>query len=68
MPRGRGQYAKYCFKIRNETKAKAVILIIIDGNDGDGMEVHGEVDVFGLPAYFRELANEMELDLKKGVV
>ena len=66
MAVGPGKYDALCTKIREETKAQGVILMVFDGNQGSGFSVQAPLDLtFGLPAILRDLAQQIEEDMKK---
>jgi hypothetical protein len=69
LPRGPGSYGNICHKIHSEQHARSTILIIIEGDKGDGFDVEGELsEIHELPKFFRKIADALEADLKKGVV
>jgi len=67
MPIGPGAYDDICTEVRERTKAGAVILIVVGGDRGEGCSMQAPL-IFSLklPIILRELANNIEADLKKG--
>jgi len=64
---GPGKYDDLCTKVREETKATGVILVVMDGNRGYGFSVQAPlVIVLGLPQILRDLAGKIEEDIAKG--
>jgi hypothetical protein len=64
MPLGPGKYDEQATRVRVETEATAVVLVVIDGVKGSGFSVQapaGFTDV--LPSLLRGLADSIEADL-----
>lgn len=67
MSIGPGKYDALCTEIREETKAQGVILMVFDGDQGCGFSVQAPFELtLGLPSILRDLAQQIEDDLKKG--
>jgi hypothetical protein len=67
MTHGPGKYDQFATYVRVHTEAAAVVVIVIDGNKGEGFSVQAdETVVLKLPAMLRALADEMDRDLKSG--
>ena len=65
MPLGPGKYDEHATKVRNETDAAGVILIVIDGKRGSGFSVQASPDfVARLPTLLRAVADGIDEDLK----
>jgi hypothetical protein len=61
MPIGPGKYDDVCTDVRNRVKAKAAIVVILDGNKGNGFSCQGYVDdILRLPQILRTMATEIE--------
>jgi len=65
---GPGKYDTIATLARKRAHASGVILIIIDGKLGHGLEVQiEELDLlYGLPAILRQTADGIEAELKTG--
>lgn len=58
---GPGKYAAACNQAMVATEAKAVILVVLGGKQGNGFEVHGETGVVvELPPMLRHMADTIE--------
>jgi hypothetical protein len=58
---GPGRYNEVCTYVRKRVRAKGVILIVFEGNKGQGFEVQAPLDVvMKLPALLRDVANQIE--------
>lgn len=63
--KGAGKYDLQCSKARKSTKAKAAILIIIDGKEGSGISVQvNPNDVSKVAPILRNIADQMEKELE----
>lgn len=61
---GPGKYDAQCTAAREATKARGVVLIVIDGEKGAGFEVQAPMDVqLALPALLRQVADGIEAEL-----
>lgn len=64
---GPGIYDDHCTRVREETKALAAILIVLEGEDGTGFSVQAPLPVvLLLPQLLRELADKVEAKHKEG--
>jgi len=67
MPMGAGKYDNVCTAVREEAKARAVILIVLDGVRGTGMSVQGTgPDLIRLPAILEQCAQEIRASFERG--
>ena len=68
MPIGPGKYDDACTGVRIITGGRAVVLIVLGGEHGDGFSVQSELGdlTAQLPALLRELADGIERSLKGG--
>lgn len=64
MTHGPGKYDHLATHVRSETNAAAVVVIVLDGNQGSGFAVqtHAIADVRALAAALRSAAEQMERD------
>jgi hypothetical protein len=61
MSIGPGRYNEVCADVRKRTHAKGVILIVMEGDKGEGFEVQAPLDiVLALPKLLRSLADQIE--------
>jgi len=61
MPVGPGKYDDACTAVRVATEAHAIVLIVIDGNQGSGFSVQASGDAAAhLPGLLRSLADQIE--------
>jgi hypothetical protein len=67
---GPGKYDDLCTLVREKTDATGVLLIVINGNKGNGFscQVTTSDMVLVVPALLRQMADQIEADLKKGVL
>lgn len=65
---GPGKYDDICLRVRKDTKAEGVVLIIMNGNKGFGMsiQVPGKY-LLVLPESLRNIADAIEQDLKNSI-
>jgi|GEM_PF-1729312 hypothetical protein len=67
MPLGPRKYDEECTKIREETMAEGVLLIVINGKKGSGLSVQAPFEVsLALPAILRDTARQIEDSFQKG--
>jgi hypothetical protein len=66
MTEGAGKYNQACNTARLSTGARCIVLIIFDGNRGDGFEVQTtDVDsAYQLPETLRLIADQIDRDNK----
>jgi hypothetical protein len=64
---GPGKYDHECEFLLKLLQARAIILAVVDGNRGSGFEVSTNDQKFErvLPALLREMADEIEKDLRE---
>jgi len=63
---GPGKYDDVTTMVRALTEAQAVVLMVIDGNQGNGFSVQAYDDiVIDLPALLRTMADEIEKEGKE---
>lgn len=61
MPLGPGKYDDWCTKVREETQAEGVILVVIGGEKGSGFSCQLTLeDLSGIPVVLRTIADEIE--------
>jgi hypothetical protein len=66
MPVGPGHYDDLCTQAREQADAVATLLIIIEGNRGNGFSCQAPVEwTARLPAILRRVANDIEEALPK---
>jgi hypothetical protein len=66
MAIGPGKYDSICTAVREETKAEAVILIVIHGLNGSGFTCQANREVTALlPSMLEDMAKQIRDDLKK---
>lgn len=64
---GPGKYDEACTKARESTKARGVVLIVFDGENGNGFSVQGDAAVItSLPRVLRAFASSIEYDIGQG--
>lgn len=67
MALGPGKYDEECTKIREETMAGGVLLIVMKGKKGSGFSVQAPFEaILGLPAILRDTARQIEESFQKG--
>jgi hypothetical protein len=67
MAFGPGKYDDLCTKVRDETHAQGVILIVIQGDKGTGFSCQLPLDVaMRVPEILRDVAGQIEGDRQKG--
>jgi hypothetical protein len=71
MPTGPGKYDAEATWIQVRTQAQGVLLIIVEGNKGNGFsiasyDIQATLEItLSLPALLREVANKIEQDIQK---
>lgn len=66
---GPGKYDDICTMAREQAKAKSVILIINDGCKGSGFSCQADIStLLTLPAALRGVADQIEANLKEGLL
>jgi hypothetical protein len=64
MPVGAGKYDKECTIILHELDAAAVLLMVMEGNRGNGFSVAGDPSrglwLWDMPRILREVADEID--------
>jgi hypothetical protein len=61
MSLGPGRYNEVATYVRKRVNAKGVVLIIMEGDKGEGFEVQAPLPiVLGLPKLLREVADQIE--------
>lgn len=64
---GPGKYDELCTEAREKAKARGAILIILGGDKGEGFSCQiPPLNVLNVPGMLRDMADEIEGDLKKG--
>lgn len=65
MPIGPGKYDDQATRVREETEAEGVMVVVVNGNLGGGFSVQGPIDFqIGLPDVLRFMADQIEGSLK----
>lgn len=60
MPQGPGKYDALATDVREQSHARGVIVIVIDGNQGSGFSVQADADLLGnLPSILENVAREI---------
>ena len=60
---GPGKYDEQCTKVREETKAAGVILLVLGGSAGSGFSCQASLETtLRLPQMLRDLAQQIEAD------
>ena len=69
MSVGPGRYNEVCTLVRKRTRARAVVLLILDGDRGQGFEVQTADPLLlkGLPALLRNMAEAIEADAQRDI-
>ena len=61
MALGPGKYDDLATQAREQAKARAVVLIVVDGSKGSGFSVQAQPDVvLPLPMLLRRIADDIE--------
>jgi hypothetical protein len=67
MTHGPGRYDDLATLVRERTEADGVVVMVFGGKSGDGFSVQADLETTSaLPAILRQLANQIEDDLKSG--
>lgn len=67
MPIGPGKYDPVCTLVREMTSAKGAIVIVFDGQHGDGFSCQADVETtLRLPEVLEHMARQMRADMEKG--
>ncbi len=67
MPMGPGRYDDLCTYVREQAKARAAIVIVLDGEKGNGFSCQADLPTTSsLPGILRNVASEIETSLQKG--
>ena len=67
MPIGPGKYDDSCTQVRDQANARAAIIIVIDGELGNGCSCQADLEItLAMPTILRNLADEVERSLQKG--
>ena len=68
MAVGPGKYDDIATAAREGAEARGIVVLVFEGKDGSGFSVQGHDVEFllGLPAVMRDLANQIEADMKRG--
>lgn len=66
MTVGPGRYTEVCTMVRKSTRARAVVLLVLDGNRGQGFEVQTAEPLLlkRLPGLLRTVADALEADVQ----
>jgi hypothetical protein len=65
-PIGPGKYDDLCTHVRETAKAEGVIVIVINGERGQGFSVQAPPHLtYAIPALLRRMADEIEQSLRK---
>ena len=67
MALGAGVYDDACTQARESTKARSVILMVVDGDKGSGFSAQSDDPMFQMqfPLILRRMADAIDEDLKK---
>ena len=66
MAIGPGKFDWLCTEVREKTKARGAIVVVMEGEGGSGFSVQAPIEVqLKLPELLRTLAAHIESDLKK---
>jgi len=69
MPLGKGKYDDQCKRVMKETKANGVILIVNEGEKGNGFSSRLTLeDTLRMPSILRSVADVIEKSHKKGKI
>jgi hypothetical protein len=64
MSAGPGKYDGLATMVREQADARGVIVIVIEGDNGSGFSVQGDLSVtLRLPAMLRNMADQIEKDI-----
>jgi hypothetical protein len=64
---GPGKYDAACTIARESTDASAIVLIVIEGNQGNGFSIQTKYPLLieGLPGILEDMAKQIRKDLKE---
>lgn len=66
MAQGPGKYDDLCTYVREKAQAQGAIVILLDGNDGNGFSVQANPYILlQIPQLLRSVADEIELDVHR---
>jgi hypothetical protein len=61
---GPGIYDEVCTRVREETGATGIILVVFSGKEGNGFSCQASLEItLRLPAILREVADKIERDM-----
>lgn len=64
---GPGKYDAWCTRVREATNARGVILIVVDGEEGQGFSCQADLQTtLRLPDALEAVARHIRADLQKG--
>ena len=65
---GPGKYDEACTVARLSTGAGGIVLMVVDGNQGNGFSVQGQPElVFRLPELLEQMAQDIRASLTAGM-
>jgi len=65
MSFGPGKYDELCTWVRQQAEARGVILVVIDGKEGEGFSAQlSPLDTMRMPSLLRIIADQIEADWK----
>lgn len=66
---GPGKYDTECTAVRESTKARGCILLVIEGDKGTGFSAQLDLETtIKIPSLLRGMADSIDQDLKEGIV
>jgi len=69
MPIGPGKYDDLCTKVREQTHARGVLLIVIGGDKGQGFACEADLSTtLLLPDLLEDVARSIRVDMQKGKI
>lgn len=69
MPIGPGKYDDLCTLVRKKAKAEGAIVIVINGNDGDGFSCQSNLPTLrALPELLEHMAANIRASIKRGTI
>ena len=67
MAFGPGSYDDLCTHVRLQAKAEGAIVIVLNGEKGNGFSVQGDWQInAALPGILRQVAEQIEKDMRRG--
>lgn len=64
---GPGKYDDLCIYVREKTKARGVVVIVLGGDKGEGFSCQADLAAtLALPDMLEELARQIRADMTKG--